>query len=127
MTIRAAVAAVSTLVASLAGLASPACAMPGDGGFAGHGPHGGPGRHRFLPRPDAAPEGAPMMPGVAQPVRDAGEDPRGLGRLSPEERRQLRRDIRSAGEDVYRRPPPMHGYPPLDAPPPPPSPQFPPR
>jgi hypothetical protein len=26
--------------------------------------------------------------------------------MSPEERRQLRRDIRSAGDDIYRRPPP---------------------
>jgi len=29
------------------------------------------------------------------------------GRLTPEERRQLRRDIRDAGQDVYRRPPPQ--------------------
>jgi hypothetical protein len=36
----------------------------------------------------------------------------GHGRLSPEERRQLRRDIHDAGQDVYRREPP-----------PPPSPQ----
>jgi hypothetical protein len=36
----------------------------------------------------------------------------GRGRLTPEERRQLRRDIQDAGQDVYRREPP----------PPPPSP-----
>jgi hypothetical protein len=33
-------------------------------------------------------------------------DPPPSGRMSPEERRQLRHDIRAAREDVYRRPPP---------------------
>lgn len=36
-----------------------------------------------------------------------------FGRLSPEERRQLRHDIRAAREGVYRRPPPPPPSPPL--------------
>jgi len=44
--------------------------------------------------------------------RDNNEMPM-FGRLSPEERRQLRRDIRNAGGDIYRRPPP----PPYEGPP----------
>ena len=35
-----------------------------------------------------------------------------FGRLSPEERRQLRHDIRAAREGVYRRPPPPPPLPP---------------
>jgi hypothetical protein len=48
---------------------------------------------------------APAPAAVAEPRqlrRDARDDPRG-GRLSPEERRQLRRDINDAGRDLYRR------------------------
>ena len=37
-----------------------------------------------------------------QPQRDAGKD----GRMSPEERQQLRRDIGDAGKDIYRGPAP---------------------
>jgi hypothetical protein len=36
----------------------------------------------------------------------------GFGRLSPEERQQLRHDIRAAREGVYRRPPPPPPLPP---------------
>jgi hypothetical protein len=35
-----------------------------------------------------------------------------FGRMSPEERRQLRHDIRAAREGVYRRPPPSPPLPP---------------
>jgi hypothetical protein len=35
----------------------------------------------------------------------------GRGRLTPEERRQLRRDIQDAGQDVYRREPPPPSLP----------------
>jgi hypothetical protein len=120
MTIRAAVvttlATMATMAVAMLAVAvtvAPACAAPGHGGL--HGP-GGQGRHRFLPRVEADHPGG--MPAMTRPVLDAGGDPRGLGRLSPEERRQLRRDIRNAGEDVYRRPPPAPSYPPPDAPPP---------
>jgi hypothetical protein len=38
--------------------------------------------------------------------REERQEFQGRGRLSPEERRQLRRDIQDAGQDVYRREPP---------------------
>jgi hypothetical protein len=91
------------LLGVVALLASAAvCAGPGGGG------HG----HRFAER------GA--MPMSAGPVveRPLGQqdfrrdDAPMFGRMSPEERRQLRRDIRNAGEDIYRRPPP---FPPTDS------------
>jgi hypothetical protein len=47
----------------------------------------------------------PTMPPAAdthQLRRDPREDPR-TARLSPEERRQLRRDINDAGRELYRR------------------------
>ncbi len=83
------------LVGALAFLAvAPACAGPGGG-------HG----RRF-----AEPGGMPMFSRpMERPMRPAefrrDELPMS-GRMSPEERRQLRRDIRSAGDDLYRRPPP---------------------
>ena len=53
---------------------------------------------------------------VQQDQRDLRRDPQqelpGRGRLTPEERRQLRRDIRDAGQDLYRRPPPPPPPPP---------------
>ena len=77
--------------------AMPACAGPGGGG--GHG-------HRF-----AEPGGMPMFSRQAmdRPMRAQEfrrDDLSMPGRMSLEERRQLRRDIRSAGDDIYRRPPP---------------------
>lgn len=36
--------------------------------------------------------------------------PPGPGRMSPEERRQLRRDIQDAGQDIYRREPPHRRF-----------------
>ena len=38
-----------------------------------------------------------------KPARTQGLVPPGRERLSPEERRQLRRDINAAGRDIYRR------------------------
>lgn len=68
-------------------------------------------RHRF-----ADPAGyAHMMPppgdsrGDVRPMRPP-EFPL-LGQMSPDERRQLRRDIRNARDDIYRRPPPPPGQP----------------
>jgi hypothetical protein len=51
------------------------------------------------------PPARPMPPPQREPARDA-QDPR-RGQLSPEERRELRRDIGNHGRDVYRdrRPP----------------------
>lgn len=82
-------------VGTLAFLATaPVCAGPGGG-------HG----HRF-----AESGGGPMFsrPSMERPMHPAEFRRDGLpmsGRMSPEERRQLRRDIRSAGDDLYRRPP----------------------
>jgi hypothetical protein len=42
----------------------------------------------------------------ARPVAERADGAAEFRRMSPEERRQLRRDIRSAGDDIYRRPPP---------------------
>jgi hypothetical protein len=63
--------------------------------------------HRFVQRQ--------MVPDAPVPPRDfrRNEFPR-RGRLSAEERRQLRRDIQDAGQDLYRR----------EALPPPPPPPF---
>ncbi|MDP2639694.1 MAG: hypothetical protein Q8Q16_03370 [Betaproteobacteria bacterium] len=49
-----------------------------------------PGRQREAEKP--APQREPPGPGDAD-----------RGRMSPEERRQLRRDIRDAGKDLYQR------------------------
>lgn len=89
-------------------LAVPALAGPGDGGGRGH---------RFADRGAMQPG-----PGMDRPMRrqdfrrdQANEMPM-FGRMSPEERRQLRRDIRNAGDDIYRRPPPYPAYPPYEEP-----------
>jgi hypothetical protein len=57
------------------------------------------------PMPQTPPPQRDQMP-PARDFRDA-QDPR-RGHMSPEERRQLRRDIGDHGRDVYRdrRPPP---------------------
>ncbi|MBI5784875.1 MAG: hypothetical protein HZA64_05390 [Rhodocyclales bacterium] len=73
--------------------AVPACAEPGDGRF---------GR-RFGDRRDVEGARADRVERLREFRRD---DPPAFGRMSPEERRQLRHDIRAAREGVYRRPPP---------------------
>jgi len=85
--------------------AAPVWAGPG-------GRHG----HRFadggmMPMSPQAPLEQPMR---TQEFRQDDGLPLPPGRMSPEERRQLRRDIRNAGEGIYRRLPP----PPPDAIPP---------
>jgi len=93
-------------------------------------------RHRFI-RPDGPPpdfeerrEERMRMRELRRQEREAHPDAPYFGRLSPEERRQLREDIRSAREGLYRQPPP--GYPPsayprrTDPPPYPPPPYPPP-
>ena len=63
----------------------------------------GGGQRRRVP-PDGMTSQA--VAGVAPP---AGEG-RGCGRMSPEERRQLRRDVHQAGRDIYpERMPPQDG------------------
>lgn len=75
---------------------SAAAAEPGDGRWAGR---------RFDQRPDD-PGAMPMRPAPGQGEqafrRDEFPPP---GRMSPEDRRQLRHDIRRAGDDIYRRQP----------------------
>ncbi|MGC3965551.1 MAG: hypothetical protein QM803_20120 [Rhodocyclaceae bacterium] len=56
-------------------------------------------RYKAL-REDMMRQSAPQR-GAQQQYRDSGEP--GLRRLSPEERQQLRRDVRDAGRDVYGR------------------------
>lgn len=90
-------------------------------------------RHRFI-RPDGPPPGFEerreermRMRELRRQEREAQPDAPYFGRLSPEERRQLREDIRSAREGLYRQPPPGYPpsayprqpYPPLPYPPPP--------
>ena len=56
----------------------------------------------------AAPQDRPMrqMPAfAAEPMRRSEMDERNPRRWSPEERRQLRRDVHEAGRDVYGNPP----------------------
>jgi hypothetical protein len=76
--------------------AAPACAGQG-GPDDSHGGHRF--GHRFLRGGDVD-----TMP--ARPVAERADGAPEFRRMSPEERRQLRRDIRSAGDDIYRRPPP---------------------
>lgn len=45
-------------------------------------------------------------------MREFRRNESALGRMSPEERRQLRHDIRAAREGVYRQPPPPPPLPP---------------
>ena len=56
-------------------------------------------------QPERQQEAAQPMP-QQRPMRAADEDER--GRMSPEERRQLRQDIQNAGRDIYR---PTRQYP----------------
>lgn len=79
--------------------AVPACAEPGDGRF---------GR-RLGDRHDADGARADRVERMREFRRS---DPPAYGRMSPEERRQLRHDIRAAREGVYRRPPPSPPLPP---------------
>ena len=85
-----------TVVAS-----SAAAAEPGDGRWAGR---------SFDHRPDD-PGPVPMrpVPGHGEQAfrRDEFPPPGRMspGHMSPEERRQLRHDIRRAGDDIYRRQP----------------------
>jgi len=82
-------------------------------------------RHRFI-RPDGMPppafgermEERMRMREFRRQERETHPDAPYFGRLSPEERRRLREDIRSAREGVYRRSPPP-GYPPPAYPRPP--------
>lgn len=91
------------LLALMLALAAPAVqAMPGGGRFFqardGHRPNG-----QQRDRPQQQPNYQREEPQRFQ-RRDegnAGEQQR--QRLSPEERRQLRRDIHDAGRDIYRR------------------------
>ena len=59
------------------------------------------------PRPDrrgermGPPPGRPMMP-ARQEAGFPGRPPQPMGRMSPEERRQLRHDIHEHGREVYR-------------------------
>lgn len=60
--------------------------------------------HRHFPH---VPGQGMFRPDSTVPARDFRAEPMpGYGRMSPEERRQLRRDIQNAGEGLYRRPPP---------------------
>jgi hypothetical protein len=68
----------------------PAAAQPDDGR-----------RERFGERPEQSrPEPQRPHREAVWPTRDAHDQ--GHGRMSPEERRQLRRDINSHGRDIYR-------------------------
>lgn len=111
---------VPLLAIALAAFAAlPAQARPGDFGGPGDGSRFHP-RHRFLPSeglPPADPEQRVLIREMRRREFEARQEaePPSFGRLSPEERRQLRQDIRSAREGIYRRPPP----PPLPLAPPP--------
>jgi len=82
-------------------LAGPAAAEPGS-------------RGERAARPDGSSGAAPARERMRPPARDAawpqrqrraeGQEDHGSGRMSPEERRQLRRDISVHGRDIYREP-----------------------
>lgn len=65
------------------------------------------GRSIGLPQERPAGEVPPFMADGLRRDVDEGRNPR---RLSPEERRQLRRDVQDAGRDVYGKPP-RHAHP----------------
>ena len=52
-------------------------------------------------RPRPEPQRAAERPAPQRETRTPGETDR--GRMNPDERRQLRRDIQDAGKDLYRR------------------------
>lgn len=87
---------ISFLLGIVAAVASSVAPAEPGGGWAGR---------RFDQRPDD-PGSMPMRPAPGQGEqafrRDEFPPP---GRMSPEERRQLRHDIRRAGDDIYRRQP----------------------
>jgi hypothetical protein len=97
MNIRPAALLIAAVTALLA--VAPACADPGDGRFA----------RRFWLRSDEAQSARAER---FERRREFQERESAFGRMSPEERRQLRHDIRAAREDVYRRPPPPPPPPP---------------
>ena len=96
-------------VATLVLLAAPALAQAGWRGER---------RHRFAESAAAA-ERQALTDAPGQPAEFRRYDYARRGRLSPEERRQLRRDIQDAGAGLYRRPPPLPPAPLPPAPPPP--------
>lgn len=60
---------------------------------------------------DQRPQPGPQR-GVERPMprrETRGTDENDRGRMNPEERRQLRRDIQDAGKDIYRPAPPGRG------------------
>jgi len=71
-------------------------------------------RGERMARPESAPGAASSRERLRPPARDAawpqrqrraeGQEEHGSGRMSPEERRQLRRDISAHGRDIYREP-----------------------
>lgn len=69
------------------------------------GPERGLRQHRFADERPMLPGGMPVPPREFR--RDDFPSP---GRLSAEERRQLRRDIQDAGQDLYRREPPHRRF-----------------
>jgi hypothetical protein len=78
--------------------------------------HARPGGGRFWQRfseHEASPRFADRAAERAQRQEIRRDEAPVFGRMSPEERRQLRRDIRNAGEDIYRRPAPA--FPPPDS------------
>lgn len=62
---------------------------------------GGPGGFDGGPQRQHAPERQNFQPQPPQREADGGGQPREPNRMSPEERRQLRRDIHDAGRDLY--------------------------
>ena len=55
-------------------------------------------------RSQPAPQRGAEQPMPQRDMRGMGDGERGRGRMSPEERRQLRQDIQEAGKDIYRAP-----------------------
>jgi len=55
-------------------------------------------------RSQPAPQRGAEQPMPQRGMGAMGEGERGRGRMSPEERRQLRQDIQDAGKDIYRAP-----------------------
>lgn len=99
------------LLASLLGMSAAAVALPAVAQLGG-------GRGERMARPGHFPQDRPHFhqerPQPPQGQQFAGQQghemPAGGGRMSPEERRQLRRDINEAGRDLYppRERPPRH-------------------